>query len=308
MSEALHLRPRRARREDRFFADPSGPAGWRVSPAAPPGSRRPRRAPGFRGELLLNRLLWLVVAALGLFLLAQLTFHFAISPRLRIRNVEIRCDLPLSRQEVLELAGMTGKEHFFSLDPQEIRRRLEAQPVFRKVTVEKVFPDTLRIRLTGRSPLLVGLGEAQERSVPALIDEEGMVYETEPALMEGDLPVVSGLKFQGLEEGVELPRLLAPLLRELAELKEKQPDLYRLISEVRIVPINPVQYELLIYPLFGTTRIRTAGTLRAETLQNAFLVLDLLRRQGVAAKVQEIDFRTREVVYRAREEEAVGGE
>ena len=74
------------------------------------------------------------------------------------------------------------------------------------------------------------------------------------------------------------------------------------------MPVNEVRYELLVYPVFGTTRIRTAGGLDAATLKNAFLVLDLMQREGLAAKVQEIDFRTQEVVYRTREEGPVGGE
>ncbi len=358
MPELLSLSPslRRGDRNRRGLPGEDDPWTYPVDRVRA-GAGAGRRSAAGR-ERLLSRVLWLVVAVLGLLIAAELVFQFAISPRMRIRHVLVRGDLPLSQPEILRLAGMEGREFFYSLNPEEIRRKLEALPLVRRAAVRKVFPDTLRIDLTARAALLACLvePEGEGHSVSALVDAEGVVFTAPqtvppagaapissedglPPVAPGnaerfrapagtalgsaelraspgdagrpaspDLPVVSGLKFQGLRPGLELPRLLSPLLRQIAELKERQPDLYRLISEVRVVPVNPVRYELLVYPVFGTTRIRTAGGLDAATLKNAFLVLDLMQREGLSGKVQEIDFRTQEVVYRTREEEPVGGE
>ena len=120
-----------------------------------------------------------MVLALGLFLAGQLTFQFAVSPRLRIRHIVVRGDLALSQAEILRLAGMEGRDWFFSLNPQELARKLEALPQVRRAAVRKVFPDTLRIDLAARVPLAACLAETEEGpSLPAVVDAEGVVFQT----------------------------------------------------------------------------------------------------------------------------------
>jgi cell division protein FtsQ len=272
------------------------------SKAAPAYSRRQGGREAARGDFLLGRLLWLVIGLLALFLVGELAFHLLVSPRLRVRSIDVRSDLPLSREEILRLAGLEGNEGLFSLDLQEIRGRLEAHPAVRQVTVERVFPDTLRLALAAREPLAACLVEGEEDTALLAVDEEGAVFPMAAWPPARDLPVISGLAVRRPGEGGKLPRMLAPFLHQMRELQERQPDLYRLISEIRILPTSEVSYELLVYPLFGATRIRTGAAFSAEALKSAFLVLDLMRREGIDGNVREIDFRTQEVVYRIKEE------
>lgn len=252
-------------------------------------------------EQLLNKLLWLIIALLFLFLAADLLFHYIIAPKLRIRNVIVKSDIPLSRQEVLSMAGIDGKEDYFSLKGDVIRNNLEAYPLVREARVEKVFPDTLRLDLRGRKALFIALADTGKGSFPVAIDEEGVIFQSGSSIKEWNLPLISGLKFNELEPGATLPRMLDSFLTEVTQIRAAYPDIFRLISEIQIVPLSPVSFELLLYPLSFTVRVRLAASIDGPVLKNALLVLDMLQREGISEKVKEIDFRTGEVVYRIKE-------
>ena len=260
--------------------------------------RRPKVS---RGELIVNRLLWLLIGLLFLFFAAQLIFHLVVSPRLLIRNIQVKSDISLSRQEVLSIAGIQEKEYYFSLNLKEVQQRLQSHPLIKGAAVEKVFPDTLSIVLQGREPVALALVDWEGSSVPAAIDEEGVVTQIGPAVAERDLLILTGLKFATLKEGVRLPEMLRPLLLELQSLKKSHPELYGLLSELKVIPRAVAGYELLLSTLCYPVKIRLSR-LDGKSLQYTVMLLDLIRTQGLEAKIKELDFRTGEVVYRIKED------
>ncbi|MBN1836218.1 MAG: FtsQ-type POTRA domain-containing protein [Spirochaetales bacterium] len=256
-----------------------------------------------RSESLFTRLLWVVVCLLALLLAGEILFHFVIAPRLVVRNVRIRTSLPLSEEEVLAIAGLDTGEYYFRLDTEEIRRRLEAYPMIRSATVEKHFPDSVELFLQEREPLSMLLYEAPDgRSVPVVIDEEGVVFQIGAAVSAWNLPVLTGVKFRELAVGSRLPEQVWPLLAELQSLREAQPELYALISELRIVSRTAGRYELLMYPVHEPVRVRLGSALEAGAIRNALMVIDVFERQGIADRVRELDLRTGEVVYTMKED------
>ncbi len=255
-----------------------------------------------RSETLVNRLLWIVIVLLALFLAGELAFHFLISPRLLIRKVVISADLGLSREEILRVAGLEENEYYFGLDADAVAEHLRALPQVREAAVEKVFPDTLRITLSGRSALAMALYESPSgHTVPLAVDPEGVVFQIGPEVSEWDLPVLGGLKFRDLRAGMELPEVLRPLLRDLENLRSAHPDLYALISEVRYVPKPAGGYELVLHLIPYRVRVRVGAGLKPEVLKNALLVLDLLARENLVDRILELDARTGEMVYRLKE-------
>jgi hypothetical protein len=97
--------------------------------------------------------------------------------------------------------------------------------------------------------------------------------------------------------GIELPPLLDPLLADLARLREEAPEMYRLISEIRVMAVGEVDYELVMYPADYGVRVMLGRRLDATFLRYVFMVLDVLRSEGITSRVREIDLRTGTVVY-----------
>lgn len=254
-----------------------------------------------KSELILTRMLWIIICLLVLFFIAELIFHFIISPRLIIKNIIVKSDISLSEEEVMSIAGIGGKEYYFGLNPEEIQKKLEAYPLVKKAIVEKVFPDTLKLTLYGREALVIALAQIEGRSVPLVIDAEGVVFQIGLSISELDLPVISGLQFDDLKAGMELPGMLNPFFGEMKVLRDSYPNLFRLISEIRIIPKTGSSYELLLCPLTYSVKVRFGSGLSGGIFKNAVMILDLIEKQGFSDKVEEIDFRTGEVVYRIKE-------
>ncbi len=265
--------------------------------------RGPRSSRSDRRESIVNRILHVVVAVLLLFLAGELVFHLLLVPRLTVRNITIRSDLVFSKEEVLAVAGIDKNVYYFNLDTAEIRRKVESLPAVREADVQKVFPDALIITLHGRTPLSVlFFTTPQGDSVPLVIDEQGVVFQIGSAVTSWDLPVITGVKFIQLRAGMKLPPALRPFLRDLKNLQAREPDLFRLISEVRPVSGGSGIEEILLYPVQHPVRLRLPTSLEPALLRNALLVLDLLAEQGLTDRVREIDLRSRDAVYRVEED------
>ena len=263
-------------------------------------ARSRRRPTGFTA----SRLLAWVVCGLGLIAAGELVFHLVLTPRLLVRNVLLTSDLALSRAQVLTLAGLEGAVPYFRLDPAEVIRRLEAYPPVARATVRKVFPDTLRIGLEARRPLAALLAHTREGStLPLAVDRHGVVFQIGAELSSWDLPLLAGVEFAEVRSGLQLPAGLRPFLTDLDSLGREAPELARLVSEIRLVPARGERFELELYTVAYPVRLRLGERLEAAALRSALIVLDLLARQGLLARVRELDLRTGEVVYRIGEEE-----
>jgi cell division protein FtsQ len=266
--------------------------------------KRPRTSHrGGNRELLFNRILLFVVIGLILFLVGELVFHFVIAPRLTVRDIVIRSDLPLSKEEILSIIGTGDNPFYYSIDPARIRDTLEQLPMVRRATVEKRFPDGLDIALYGRIPLsILFFTTPQGNSIPMVIDDQGVVFEIGSSLSEWDLPVITGLEFKRLEVGTRLPERVQPVLQDLHRLRREDPGIFRLISELRLIPKAAGKLEILVYPIQFPVRLRLAGELDPAVLRNAVVVLDLLGEQDLLMRVSELDMRTGEIVYTMGEE------
>jgi cell division protein FtsQ len=261
---------------------------------------RHRRRPG---RSLASRLMAWLVAALALLAVGLLVFHLVLTPRLLVRNVVLSSDLSLSQSQVLRVAGLEGAVEYFRVDPRQVEARLAAFPPVREASVTKAFPDTLRIRLIGRRPLAALLArDGEGRALPLAIDREGVVFQVGPELTVWDLPLLSGVEFAEVRAGLRLPPGLRPFLEDLDRLAGEEPALSRLVSEIHLVPLRGDRYELELFTVSYPVRLRLGERLKPEALRSALVVLELLKAQGLLARVRELDLRTGEVVYRIGEE------
>ena len=62
-------------------------------------------------------------------------------------------------------------------------------------------------------------------------------------------------------------------------------------------PAGTLDYELVLYFIPPSTRVRVGSRLQGEQLGYAMMVLDVLDQREMEPRIREIDFRTNEVVY-----------
>lgn len=253
-------------------------------------------------ESVFNRALVILVIALCLILVGELVFHFVIAPRMTVRTVTIKSDSSLSKEEILAIAGIEEGVYYYNLDTVQMVEDLEGVAQVREAVVEKVFPDALNITLYGRAPLAMFFFTTPEgASIPLVIDDQGVVFEIGSGVSEWDLPVITGVKFQQLRVGMKLPERVRPILQDLRTLQNQEPDLFRLISELRLISKSTGVLEILLYPIQYPVRLRLSAGLDPAAMRNALIILDLLAGQEALRRVRELDMRSGEVVYRMEE-------
>jgi len=252
---------------------------------------------------ILRRLLWGVIVFLIVFSLVELGYYLLVSPHVLITKIECEGDLKLSEQEILSLAGLSGNEYYFTINLKAVEEGIKQHPMVREVIVEKIFPNTLRLTLMGRKPLLlVQLAEGKSLGY-GYLDEEGVVFAKANHIGELNLPIISGLRSNLRQVAARLPSSYLPFLQDLSELKREHPNLFNLLSEIRVVNTDNGGYELVIYPQIFRLRVWIGRRVKAGSLRYLFFTLNFLDQQGKLKNITEADFRTGELVYTMKGED-----
>ncbi len=112
----------------------------------------------------------------------------ANSAGFRISEIALAGNHELSRENILTLAGITGRSSLLFLDAAKTRARLLTNPWIADATVLKLYPDRLRIGITERKPFALW----QKNGVVSPIAADGTVLEGFVAPRFGSLPLLVG--------------------------------------------------------------------------------------------------------------------
>ena len=106
----------------------------------------------------------------------------------RITAVKLTGNIHVSREEVLAIAGISGRSALIFLDVEWTRERLKTNPWIADANVLKLYPGELKIRITEREPFALW----QKDSRVSVIADDGTVLEPyiTPSLVR--LPLVVG--------------------------------------------------------------------------------------------------------------------
>lgn len=249
-----------------------------------------------------SRFLLILAVLFSFILVGYVIAVTVVLPWLRISRVVVQADFDIDRQALLDLAGLDGSRYYFGVHPDQVVSRLEEHPLIKSASVERVFPNTMRLELLRRRALATAVQNIDGRSVPVAVDESGMIYDRGAHLADRDVPVLSGIGFQGDVVGSRLPSDMEPLLRSLHELRVSSPEIYGLISELRVQNRGTSGFDVLMYTEGFRVPVRFGNTIDKNGSTYALMVLDVLTQRGEAADIAEVDFRSGEIVYRMKED------
>jgi cell division protein FtsQ len=106
----------------------------------------------------------------------------------RITSIALAGHSELTREEILAIAGVTGRTSLLFLDAAEARARLKDNPWIAEATVLKLYPGRLHITVTEREAFALW----QKDGKVAVIAEDGTVVETYVPRRFVNLPLVVG--------------------------------------------------------------------------------------------------------------------
>jgi cell division septal protein FtsQ len=143
-----------------------------------------------------------------------------------IQNIQVQTDGVIAPEELRRWSGVKPGANLIALDLASVKRNLELVSTIDSVSVERVLPRTLKIRVTERKPVaqvnVPRAGASGEIAISVLqLNADGFVMQPlDPRLrvislaqMSNQLPVIDGLNIYQLQSGrrVETPQTQAAL-------------------------------------------------------------------------------------------------
>jgi len=285
---------------ERSFDDDSDSLGIEEHIAQPKASTQAsRRMP--RGSRARSKSRLLLPLSLGLGAILVVAAIALLPGALVLRRVVVAGTTSLAPGDVIAASGIAPGRPLFSNDLALAVRNLEAWAPIARAKASYVLPDALRLEIVERKAVALALVEDGSTMIPVSIDSQGFAFAKARVVDAPDLPLLSGIRFDGWKPGMRLPTYLLPTVDSIASLGRADPTLLSLFSEIRVERTNWGEVELLLFPLHHAIPVRTGPKLDASLLRSIVLVLDALDKGGVAPKVGELDFRSGTIVFRSKE-------
>ncbi|HOV93643.1 MAG TPA: FtsQ-type POTRA domain-containing protein [Spirochaetales bacterium] len=243
-----------------------------------------------------------LVIALAITLVLGVALYFVMPEMTRIQKVTVNGRVAMTQEEIVAALGLTPQINLINADIPAMEQRVLANPKVQTVRISRAFPDGLVIDLAERKAVACVLVSDPSGTRPVGIDADGVAFaDLDEIPGQHYVPVLSGIRFENYKPGQRLPQFLQPLLSDLAMLEEDSPSVLDAFSEIKIEKISDADVELVLYPKGKSVPVRMPSRLTKANLGSALLVLDILSGRPDAAAIQELDFRSGNIVYRTKE-------
>ena len=239
----------------------------------------------------------LVIA--GIIILAELIWLFGVSPFIPFSTIEVHGFEGFERNEILNTAGIDDASSFISTNITEVKEKLLTHLQVESAMVIKRFPDKLSIFLFPREAAAVTLTSIGSRQVPLYVDRHGVFYKYANTSVHAEkIPIISG--FENPQLNMRLPAALVPLVESLSEIAKSSPELLATISEIRIERKPWEGFDLVLFPVHSSIKVRIENNLSEDVLKYILLMLSVF--ESSSSKPDEIDFRSGMGSYRIKEQ------
>jgi cell division protein FtsQ len=239
----------------------------------------------------------LIITAVVIFA-AELIWLFGVTPFVPFSTVEVQEISGFNRSEILSFANLNENSSFVSTNTKNVQEKLLSHILVDSATVIKRFPDKLSVFITPRQVAAVALANNGSKQALLFVDRRGVFFKTGVDLQEAGLPILSGFEKPML--GMHLPAGLIPLVESLYELSRSSPELLSAISEIRIEQKAWEGFDLVLYPVHSSIKVRVENSLTEDGLRYMLLILDVFKESP--EQPAEIDLRSGMASYRVKEQ------
>lgn len=204
-----------------------------------------------------RRGLFTVIALLGMLLVAAV---FARGRWLRIKNIEVDGLVRLTKAEVAQIAGITDRTTYFSLDEKKVRHNIENDIRLRFISMEKKWPDGVLLIVEERQKT----ANVVHMGVQYVISQDGMVLESSRSLSpDNGYLNVTGLDIRDIRYGAPVVCRDEYQLTAMGEIIEEL-KMQGVLSQTSELILSSLDSIYLVTVDGYTANIGTADRLRAK--------------------------------------------
>ena len=233
---------------------------------------------------------------LGILILAEAFVYTILMPCLSPVKVTYSGLETFSAQQISNYLGITPKLTWIQFDSAKAASKLAGNAVIENVVIEKHFPDQVLVNIVERKAASVSLVNINGKTVPIQIDKNGVIFAVDRGMPSNSVPLLTGFTFDTIAEGMRLNGKLRPLMEQIAEIQNTNPEYFSVLSEIRVISKDYGSYELELYPVHSRIKVLTDRTLNLEALQYMMVVLDVIN--SMQSDVSAVDLRYGSISYR----------
>ena len=246
---------------------------------------------------------FLVLAVI--FITGGLLWVFCISPCMVPVKADVKSFTGLDKAQVLNIAGISGGGPYISINAADMEQRLSACYLVESAKVVKRFPDRVSIFLEPRTAVAMVFARVNGKTQPIYFDRYGVAIglgNDSAGALPSRLPIISGvLEYdQPLKPGMRLPAVYLPLFSRIGAISDDDPKIWQAISEIGIAKKENDLYDLVLYPVHDSIKLRMRSDITKDSIYYALLMFDVCRQFGDSVP-EEIDVRSGIGVVNAKE-------
>lgn len=222
------------------------------------------------------------ITLIAVIALLAIAAFFARDQLLKIRNAEVMGLASFTKEEVLELAGISGSTTYFSLNEEKIRTRINANRYLEFVSLERVWPSGVILVVNERRPA----ANVLHMGVQYVVSQDGMVLEsTSKIALDNGCIKVTGMNVRDIRVGSVMVCQRAERLEAMQELllELRLQQVEDKVSELNLASLDSIY---LVTVDGYTANLGDAQELRAK-VGTVRAVVQELRRRGLSGGMIE---------------------
>ncbi|HLP77869.1 MAG TPA: FtsQ-type POTRA domain-containing protein [Candidatus Paceibacterota bacterium] len=227
-----------------------------------------------------------------------------------IQQIDVETDGVISPEQLRRWCAVKPGENLLALDLSSVKRDLESYPIIQSVSIERILPGTLRVRVTEREPVAQitvprpkASGDGIELSVFQLDGDGFVMLPLDPrqravplAGADDQMPVISGVNFAELQPGRRMDSVPMQAALKLIQEFESSPmaglvDLKRIdISSPQVLIVTTAQGSEVTFGMNDfETQLQHWQQVHVECLRysRSIATLDLAVGENVPLRMQE---------------------
>ncbi len=131
-----------------------------------------------------------------------------------VTAIEVTGNDTMTADSVIALSGITKGENIFKVNLGQTKKNLESDPLVEVLSIERIFPDKIRIDIRLRKPH----GAVAYLGTYAVIDETGFALDVRPDLPAGQYPLITGVEIEPPAKGKPITGLESPVTQVMGKL------------------------------------------------------------------------------------------